>query len=137
MSKIMIIYKKYQEQIRYLIFGVLTTLINIVVYYICYQMIGVSNVISNIIAWIFSVLFAYVTNKLWVFENHDKGFKKLLYEISTFFSCRLITGIMDIGIMYITVDLLGMYSILMKIISNILVIVLNYIASKVIIFKNK
>ena len=135
MKKLIDIYKKYKEQINYLIFGGLTTLINIVVYYLAYNQMHISNVNSNIIAWILSVLFAYITNKLWVFENRNNELKNLLFEVCTFFGCRLATGFMDLAIMYVTVDILGWYSLLMKVIANILVIVLNYIASKLVIFK--
>lgn len=137
MNKIFNIYKNYKEQINYLVFGVLTTAINIVVYYFAYNILTISNVISNIIAWILSVLFAYITNKYWVFENYNNKISELIYEIFSFFGCRLATGLIDLLIMYITVDILSLNSLVMKIISNVIVIILNYIASKIIVFKNK
>ncbi len=93
-------YKKYKQQINYLIFGGLTTLINIVTYIFFYDILAFSNLFSNIMAWIFSVLFAYVTNKLWVFESKTNGFSALLKELSSFVGCRLATGVLDIVIMY-------------------------------------
>lgn len=129
--------KKYQSFIAYAVFGVLTTVVNIVTYSICYNHIGISNTLSNVIAWILAVAFAYVTNKLWVFDSKSWAWNVLKREVPTFVSCRLATGIMDIVIMYICVDVMGWHAMLMKIISNVLVIVLNYVFSKLIIFKKK
>lgn len=128
------IYTKYKMPILYIIFGGLTTLVNILVYFVCYNISGLSNVSSTIIAWILSVIFAFITNKFYVFESKENN---VFYEISTFFGCRLGTGILDVGIMYLTVDILKWNALFMKVISNVVVIVLNYILSKVIIFKKK
>lgn len=127
--------KKYQSLISYAVFGVLTTVVNIVTYSVCYHRMGIGNTLSNVIAWILAVAFAYVTNKLWVFDSKSWKPQVLKREIIAFVSCRLATGILDIAIMFVCVDLLGMHAMLMKIISNILVIVLNYVFSKLIIFK--
>lgn len=127
--------KKYKSFIAYAIFGVLTTVVNIVVYAVCYEYIGISNVVSNIIAWILAVAFAFVTNKLWVFGSKSTEKNTLIYEIGTFISCRLATGVLDLGIMYVGVDVLGFPSIILKVASNILVIILNYVASKLVIFR--
>ena len=80
------IYNQYKMPILYIIFGGLTTLVNIIVYFICYDASGLSNVLSTIIAWILSVIFAFITNKLYVFESKENN---IFYEISTFFGCRL------------------------------------------------
>ena len=127
-------YFKYKEQINYLIFGGLTTLINIVTYIVFYDILALSNLFSNIMAWIFSVLFAYVTNKLWVFESKTNGFSALLKELSSFVGCRLATGVLDIVIMYVGVDILLLSGTLMKLFSNVIVIILNYVLSKILIF---
>ena len=129
------IYKQYKQQINYLIFGVLTTLINVAMYYACFNIMNISNIISNIIAWFLSVLFAYITNKIWVFESKTRNKNKILYELFTFFSARMVTGLIDIGFMLLTVDILMLDSLVMKVCSNLIVIVLNYIASKLIVFK--
>ena len=129
--------KKYQSLIAYAVFGVLTTVVNIVTYSICYNRVGMGNTLSNVLAWILAVAFAYVTNKLWVFDSKSWKLQVLKKEIVAFISCRLATGILDIAIMFVCVDLLGFHAMLMKIISNIIVIVLNYVFSKVIIFKKK
>lgn len=136
-ARLKALWEKYKSLINYAIFGVATTIINIVVYAVTYNGLGISNVTSNIIAWIVSVLFAFVTNKLLVFESKSMEAKVVLYEAFTFFGCRLATGIMDVAIMYVTVDVLKANSTLMKCLSNVIVIVANYVASKLVIFKSK
>ena len=119
----------------YGIFGVLTTVINILTYNVCYYYFELSNTFSNVIAWILAVIFAYVTNKVWVFESPSWRLEVLKREVASFISCRLATGILDIVIMYICVDIMALNGMFMKIISNVLVIILNYIFSKLVIFK--
>ena len=126
---------KYRSLITYGVFGVLTTIVNIVTYNLCYYKFTISNTVSNIIAWIFAVTFAYLTNKVWVFESKSWSWKNLKREIMAFVSCRLTTGILDIIIMYACVDIMQWHAMVMKIISNVLVIILNYIFSKLVIFK--
>ena len=129
--------KKYKFIILYGIFGVLTTIINIATYWVFYSVLGVSNVISNIIAWVLSVLFAFITNKLWVFESKSFDFKLFMKELGSFTVCRLATGALDLGIMLVGVDLLKGPAMILKVISNIIVIILNYVMSKVFVFKRK
>ena len=135
MEKLLSLLSKYKSLITYGIFGVLTTLINIGIYTLCYQQIGIGNVVSNIIAWVVAVLFAFVTNKIWVFESKSLEPAVLVAEAVSFFGCRLATGVLDIVIMYVTVDMLALNSTIMKCISNVLVIIVNYVASKFVIFK--
>jgi len=127
--------KKYKAPILYVFFGGVTTVINIVTYYICYELLEMGNDLSNVISWIITVTVAYVTNRIWVFESKGHGLKAILYEVSTFFACRIATGVLDFVIMHIGVDVMYGPAVVLKIISNILVIVLNYVASKLIIFK--
>lgn len=135
MEKIKELLKKYKFIILYGIFGVLTTIINIVTYALCYDMFNISNVVSNIIAWILSVLFAFITNKIWVFESKCFDFKIFIKELWNFIVCRLATGALDLGIMYVGVDLLKGPALILKIASNIIVIILNYVMSKLFVFK--
>lgn len=135
MEKIKELLKKYKFIILYGIFGVLTTIINIVTYALCYDMFNISNVVSNIIAWILSVLFAFITNKIWVFESKSFDFKIFIKELWNFIVCRLATGALDLGIMYVGVDLLKGPALILKIASNIIVIILNYVMSKLFVFK--
>ncbi len=135
MEIILNLVKKYKSFIAYAVFGVFTTVVNIVTYNICYSTIGMSNTLSNIFAWILAVTFAYLTNKAWVFESRSWAWEVLKREVPAFISCRIATGVMDIVIMYICVDIMQWHALLMKIMSNILVIILNYVFSKLIIFK--
>ena len=128
---------KYKSFIAYGVFGVLTTVVNIVIYSFFYNTLGLSNTLSNVIAWIIAVAFAYLTNKVWVFGSTSWKWEVLKKEVVAFISCRLATGILDIVIMYICVDVMQWNALLMKISSNVLVIILNYIFSKLVIFKKK
>ena len=135
MSNLFTLIKKYKNVLSYLFFGACTTIINILVYNIFYYVINASNVISNIIAWIIAVLFAFITNKLFVFESKSIAGEVIFQELLSFLGCRIFTGLLDLGIMYVAVDCLTQSGMLWKFISNVLVIVLNYIASKLFIFK--
>ena len=126
------LYKKYKEIIMYLIFGILTTVVNIVVYFIASNVLNINYLISNATAWFLSVLFAYVTNKLYVFESSSKEFIK---EIVAFFSSRLATGILDMFLMWLFVTVASLNDVVVKIFVNILVIIMNYIFSKVFVFR--
>ena len=130
-------YRSHQEGIRYLIFGALTTLVNIVAYSILYYAFHINNATSNIIAWIIGATFAYITNKLYVFNSKVNTKIELLKEILYFYGCRLLTLVIDEAIMIVTVDKFGWNALLMKIIANIIVIILNFVFSKILIFKKK
>lgn len=136
MKRIRDLLKKYREIILYLFFGGCTTLVNIVSYYICSRL-GMSTALSTVIAWVISVLFAYATNRKFVFLSKVTGLAAILKETAGFFLCRLATGLLDLAIMIVFVDVLHFNGMAIKILSNIFVIVLNYLASKLMIFKNK
>lgn len=123
-----------REVFFYLVFGVLTTVVNIISFAILSRMFGIGTVVSNVIAWFLSVLFAYVTNRRWVFLSTGGN---VFREMLVFFSGRLCTGVLDTLVMFITVDLLSWNDLMMKIISNIIVIILNYIISKFFVFKGE
>ena len=130
--------KKYESVLLYLIFGVLTTFVNIVVYYILFNHVLLSNILSNGIAWVAAVIFAFITNKIWVSKSKTLEIEQVIKELIAFFSARLSTGLLDMAIMYVGVDLLKVNSIYSKIISGVVVVILNYIFSKLFIFrKNK
>ena len=125
---------KYKGVILYLVFGVLTTVINVITYHISYEILHIANIASTVIAWVVAVTFAYFTNKLYVFESKRTG-SGAVKEAINFFACRIGTGVLEIGIMYVFVDMLMFNGTIMKLITNFIVIVVNYIASKLIIFK--
>ena len=126
---------RYRRIILYCIFGLFTTVVNVGVYYLCFSVIALSNVLSTLLAWFISVLFAFVTNKIWVFESRLFKAVVLLREALSFFSCRLLTGALDLLIMYVAVDVMGWNEMLWKLISNVIVIVINYGASRILIFR--
>lgn len=126
---------KYKEIIAYLFFGGLTTVVNIVVYFVCTNVLGLNYLVANAISWAAAVAFAYVTNRTWVFESKVRGFSAVLREITTFVGCRLLSGVMDMAIMFISVDVIGIPDSVAKFITQVVVVVLNYIFSKLIIFR--
>ena len=137
LEKIKLLYDKYGEIIRYLIIGALTTLINIVTYFIVtHSFLNPKNSIelqlAEIISWIVAVVFAYFTNRNIVFKMEKN---KNIKELISFFSSRIATLLIEMLIMYIFVSLLGFNDKIIKIVTQILVIILNYIFSKFIVFK--
>lgn len=131
------ILKKHRETILYLFFGAFTTLVNIVSYLFFTRVILFNFMVANALAWILAVLFAYVTNKFFVFESKRIEIKFLFKEFLSFVSFRLLSGVVEMLIMYVMIDLLFVNDINVKAFTNIVVIVLNYFFSKMIIFKNK
>jgi len=135
-KKIKDLYFKNKEILNYLIFGGLTTLVNFIVYFIS-KWIGIEEWISNSIAWIVAVIFAYITNKIFVFESKTTEKKEIFKEITSFFACRVFSGILDIGLFWLLVEKLKFNDVIIKIILQIVVILLNYIFSKLLVFKKK
>lgn len=131
------IYKKNKEIINYLIFGVLTTVVSFVVYFIFAKVFKIDEVISNVISWFFSVLFAFITNKLYVFESKETAKKTLLKEIISFYLARLFTGVVcDLGVFALMVKMFKINDVLSKLVTQVIVTVLNYVFSKLLVFKN-
>lgn len=128
-------FQKHKQILLYLFFGVCTTLINTVAYALLYEYWEIANVASTILAWLAAVLFAFVTNKRFVFESRRKNLREQLLEFVSFFGCRIATGVLDVVIMYIAVDCMQWNSVVWKLISNIVVTVINYVASKLLIFR--
>ena len=129
------LWAKYRTPILYIVFGGLTTLVNLAVYRLCYYTAGIPNVPSVLIAWVLAVTFAFFTNKPLVFDSRSFDRKTLAREIPAFFGARLLTGLLDLLIMAVTVDMLHRNAMVWKIISNVIVIILNYVASKWVVFR--
>lgn len=125
---------KNKEVLLYLVFGVLTTLVNIFSYHLLAKTMHIDYLISTVLAWILSVLFAYVTNRQFVFQNKSKN---ILKEMISFFGFRLLSGGIDLFNMYFFVDIIKMNDMVVKILSNVLVIILNYVFSKLFVFTKK
>ncbi|HBG4644838.1 TPA: GtrA family protein [Clostridioides difficile] len=129
------ILKKHRETILYLFFGAFTTLVNIVSYLFFTRVILFNFMVANALAWILAVLFAYVTNKFFVFESKRIEIRFVFKEFLSFVSFRLLSGVVEMLIMYVMIDLLFVNDVIVKVFTNIVVIVLNYLFSKMIIFK--
>ena len=126
---------KSAETVMYLFFGVCTTAINIIVYFCLYNILNIGNVVSVAVAWLLSVVFAFVTNKLFVFKSVSTEKDVICREAVSFLASRLLSGAMDMIVMYITVDIMCMNSTVCKIATNVFVLIANYIMSKFCIFK--
>ena len=131
------LFLKYKEPILYVFFGGLTTLLNMVVYFVCAKAIRMDVVAADVLAWIAGVLFAYVTNKLFVFESRSWKGKAVFREFSEFVGARLLSLLVDVGFIYVTVKIFQWWDVPMKILANLIVIVMNYVFSKLFIFKKK
>lgn len=136
-DKIRELFIKYKSFIFYAIFGVLTTVINIAVYWLCRNVLGLANVPGTVIAWVAAVLFAFITNKLFVFDSKDMSMRVFFSELIRFFLARIATGILEVLIMFIGVDVMHGPSMVLKVITNIIVIIVNYILSKLLVFIKK
>lgn len=133
------IYLKNKEIINYLIFGILTTIINLITYYILLlTILNPNNPIelqsANIIAWITSVTFSYITNKKYVFNTTNT---KILKEIFKFYTSRLTTLFIEIILMHILVTILKLNDKIIKLLISIIIILLNYILNKLLVFKKE
>ena len=126
-----------REMISYLIFGVLTTVVNLVVFQLCDAVLGIYYIAANVIAWIIAVIFAYVTNKLFVFESKSWELKLVVREVISFGSARILSLLFETGFIALTVEVMGMPKFISKIIASIFVVIINYVASKLFIFKKK
>ena len=138
MKKILELYKKYKEVVNYLIFGGLSTLVNFVSYYIFARTLNIDEVISSGLSWFCAVLFAYVTNKLFVFETKKSNKKEVIKEMLSFFLARVISGALcDVGTFALMVKVLGINDIIAKLVTQVMVIIVNYLFSKLIVFKKE
>lgn len=135
--KLLEIIKKYKSELLYLVFGVLTTVVNYGVYLPLYNWMGVSAALSNSIAWACAVLFAFFTNKTAVFRSYDWSRKVLVSEFLKFVGCRLASGILETGVIFLTVDCLGLNGNVIKLATSIMVIIVNYFGSKCFAFRKK
>ena len=135
MDTVLNVFNKYKEVILYLFFGVLTTIVSLTSYYLCSEVLHIHYLISNVISWVFAVAFAYVTNRIFVFESKSNDLNSVLKEIITFVNCRLLSGVIDTGVMFLLVSVLFINDLYAKLFTQVIVVVLNYVFSKLIIFK--
>ncbi len=127
-----------RELFAYLVAGVMTTAINIIVYHLCYSRLGIANLYANAIAWVLAVAFAYVANDLFVFTKTKGGTKAEQFsKIFKFFGVRLFTLLVDEIGMYLFVDIGQINNIFSKVVINVIIVILNYILSKWYVFQKK
>lgn len=128
---------KYWDIISYLFFGVCTTIVNYIIYLPCYNLLGISATVSNMIAWVVAVAFAYLTNKPFVFKSSDWSRETVIPELTKFVGCRIGSGAAETLILFLAVDLLGWNGNIWKLITQVMVVILNYIGSKLLVFTKK
>jgi len=128
---------QYYDVLSYLFFGGLTTLVNFLVYFPLYNWLQLSAVFSNVIAWAVAVAFAFLTNKPFVFKSYDWSRKVVIPELSKFVGCRIGSGFLETVLIWLLVDLLSWNGNWMKIAISVLVVILNYAASKWFVFSGK
>ena len=127
---------KYGEIIRYLIVGVLTTLVSVFSYYVCARIFNIGYMSSTVLSWIISVLFAFVTNKCFVFQSRSCEKYNVFKECINFFLCRIVTLFVEMVLMWLLVDIVHVDDVMSKMVVQFVVIVLNYVFSKFLVFKN-
>lgn len=128
---------KYWDIVSYLFFGVCTTVVNYMIYLPCYNLLGISATVSNMIAWVVAVAFAYLTNKPFVFKSNDWSAKTVIPELARFLGCRIGSGVAETLILLVAVDLMGWNGNIWKLVTQVMVVILNYIGSKLLVFKKK
>lgn len=136
-KRIWALVEKYWDILSYLFFGVLTTVVNYVVYLPFYNVLNLSAVVSNAIAWVVAVAFAFLTNKPFVFRSHDWSAKTVIPELTKFVGCRIGSGLTETLILLLAVDIMGWNGNIWKLLTNVLVVILNYIGSKLLVFRKK
>lgn len=136
-DKLKALFIQYYDLIVYLVFGVLTTVVNYIVYLPCYNVLGLSSSISNVIAWAAAVAFAFLTNKPFVFRSYDWSAKTVVPELIRFIGTRLGSGALETGILFVTVDMIGLNGNVWKLATSVLVVILNYVGSKLLVFRKK
>lgn len=128
---------RHKDVIPYLVFGLMTTLVNVVVYDLLARVLDAGYLSANVVAWVASVLFAFVTNKFLVFRSMTARISAVALEMTAFFSARALSGLLDMGLMYALVGLAGLDDLVVKVFVNGVVIVLNYLFSKHVVFRDR
>ena len=137
MDKMKVLWNRHRDILLYLFFGGLTTLVNYLIYFPLYYYCKLPASVSNALAWIGAVIFAFLTNKPFVFGSHNWSKEVVLQEAGKFVGSRVISGLVETGFIALTVDYLKWHGLTMKVVASIGVIILNYIASRWFVFKKK
>ncbi len=131
------IYQKYKEILLYLLFGALTTLVNVVVFFAFTEWIVLDVLVANAIAWVAAVLFAYLTNRTWVFASRARSASALAREILSFCGGRVLTLLFEEAMIWLFIKRLGLYAMAVKLVAQIAIVVLNYLISKLLVFRKR
>ena len=136
-EKLRSLIEKYWDVLSYLFFGVLTTVVNYLIYLPVYNFCGLSAALSNMIAWVGAVIFAFLTNKPFVFRSHDWSANTVVPELTKFVSCRIASGVLETVILFLAVDCMNWNGNIWKLVTQVLVIIINYVGSKLLVFRKK
>lgn len=136
-GKIRNMIKSHRALVAYMFFGILTTIVDYMVYLPCYNWLELSATVSNMLAWAASVSFAFLTNKPFVFKSHDWSAKIVWPELARFVGTRFTTGAIETLLLLLTADVFGWDGNVMKLAVSLLVVAFNYIGSKLLVFRNK
>lgn len=132
------LYYQYKEVVNYLVFGALAMAVNFISYFLFTKLFGIEEVLSSGLSWVCSVLFAYITNKLFVFDSKTETKKELLKECVSFFVARVASGILcDVGTFALMIRVFNINDVIAKVVTQVMVVIVNYIFSKFLIFKKK
>ena len=137
MNALKALFEKYYDIISYLFFGGLTTAVHYIFYLPCVYLLEMSSALSTAIAWAAAVIFAYVTNKPFVFKSHDWSVKTTLPEFGKFVTSRIGSGILNVLLMGLTVDIFGWHELAMMVVVSIIVVIINYVTSKLLVFTKR
>ena len=127
-------YQKHKEVLLYLLFGGLTTVVSVVSFAL-FVGLGLNELVANVLSWILAVLFAYVTNRTWVFASKADTRAGIVREMASFFGGRVATLLVEEGLLAVFITWLGLPAVPVKIAAQVIVIVLNYVVSKFFVFK--
>ena len=130
-------YKKHKEGLLYLFFGAVTTLVSFLVFWLFEGLLGWNELVANLISWVVAVAVAFVTNRIWVFASEAKGAAALLYEVAAFYASRVATFLVEEGILFVFATLLSLPAMPVKVVASVLVVLLNYVFSKLFVFRKK
>ena len=130
-------YKKYKELLLYLFFVGLSFIVSIATYALFNVGMNINELIANVLSWIITVMFAFLTNRVWVFQSTTNGVAEFVKQMLVFYSGRVITLVVEEVILLVFITWLGFNSMLIKVIAQVIVILLNYVISKLVVFRKK
>lgn len=131
------LYMRYKEQLLYLVFGVLAMAVSVGSFALAERVLGLPTLAANVVSWILAVAFAYWTNRTWVFESKAEGARSILKEAASFAAGRLLTLGVEELMLFVGVTLLVIDSMLVKLCAQVVVVILNYLISKFVVFRRK